>query len=373
MRRKDSAVTSSRTLIPISSIKFIDDIPRLRDVEERLKKFLRQRRLAALEATEEDDPEPSGRISYHYEEIDESDGAKIKRRSMRYLERVHSSTGIYHLSEQNAAKLTPLRGGLPVSRITNEHEADVIAAALHSEMPWMARATEEVWLGMRRSVRDDLPGVRFKPLVLNGPPGIGKSYWARRRAHHLAVPTTMIEATGEPATFSLVGTQKGWGSAAPGKLILTVLRERSAGPLVIIDEVEKVGSIHSTQGARHTLTDALLPLLERMTAATWECPFFQIRLDMSWVNWVMTVNNRQGLPEPLQSRCTVLDLPALSTPELVAFARRQGEHRNLPETAISSLEDILCRRASRAHNYSLRDVNNMLDRAEMLVSRPTLH
>jgi adenylate kinase family enzyme len=223
MRRKDSAVTSSRTLIPISSIKFIDDIPRLRDVEERLKKFLRQRRLAVSEATEEDDPEPSDRISYHYEEIDESDGAKIKRRSMRYLQRVHSSIGIYHLSGQNAAKLNPLRGGLPVSRIANEHEADVIAAALHCEMPWMARATEEVWLGMRRSVRDDLPGVRFNPLVLNGPPGIGKSYWARRLAHHLAVPTTMIEATGEPATFSLVGTQRGWGSAAPGKLVLTVL------------------------------------------------------------------------------------------------------------------------------------------------------
>lgn len=75
----------------------------------------------------------------------------------------------------------------------------------------------------------------------------------------------------------------------------TVLRERQAGPIVIIDEVEKSGNVQSTQGSRHTLTDALLPLLERMTAETWECPYYQIRVDMSWANWVMRANSRWGL------------------------------------------------------------------------------
>ncbi|SHF29770.1 hypothetical protein SAMN05444279_1261 [Ruegeria intermedia] len=60
---------------------------------------------------------------------------------------------MYHLSEETRARLTPLRGGLPVTRIVTEHEADEIAAALHAEMPWMARATEEVWHGLRASAR----------------------------------------------------------------------------------------------------------------------------------------------------------------------------------------------------------------------------
>ena len=107
-----------------------------------------------------------------------------------------------HLSEENRARLTPLRGGLPIRRVTSEHEADQIAAALHAEMPWMGQATEAVWHGLRASVREGLPGVCFDPLVLVGSPGIGKSFWARRLAHHLSVPTAKIDAAGEPASFA---------------------------------------------------------------------------------------------------------------------------------------------------------------------------
>ncbi|MEO0862659.1 MAG: hypothetical protein AAFY65_18850 [Pseudomonadota bacterium] len=208
---------------------------KLRDVEARWKSFLKEVRRRAqaadLEAgriTEDDLVQP-------YNLVTDTDLRRIKRRAMRLLERVHSSTGMYHLSEEHRARLTPLRGGMPVAHVATEHEADEIAAALHAEMPWMAPATQEVWRGLRASARDALPGVRFNPLVLVGSPGIGKSHWARRLAHHLSVPTTKIEATGEPAAFSLVGLQKGWGSASPGKLVQTVLRERHGGPLVIVD------------------------------------------------------------------------------------------------------------------------------------------
>jgi ATP-dependent Lon protease len=181
-----------------------------------------------------------------------------------------------------------------------------------------------------------VPCVRFTPLVLIGPPGIGKSFWARRLAHHLEVPAAKIDATGEPASFALTGSQRGWGSAHAGKLVNTVLNSRHAGPLVIIDEIEKADEVHSNKGTRHTLTDALLPLLERMTAATWECPFFQVKMDMSWVNWVMTANSRQGLPEPFQSRCVVLDLPDLTTGQLRDFAMNEAARRGLPAPAVEA-------------------------------------
>ena len=71
----------------------------------------------------------------------------------------------------------------------------------------------------------------------------------------------MIEATCEPASFALAGAQRGRGGASPGKLIQTILRGRHAGPIVIIAKIEKCGVVQSMQGARDTLTDALLPLL----------------------------------------------------------------------------------------------------------------
>ncbi len=99
-------------------------------------------------------------------------------------------------------QLNALRDGVSVTHIHTKHKADEIAAASHEEMPWMAPATEEVWHGLRRSAREGLQGLRFNPLVL-------------------------------------VGTQRGWSSATPGKLMQTVLRERHAGLTAIVDEVEK--------------------------------------------------------------------------------------------------------------------------------------
>lgn len=69
-----------------------------------------------------------------YEGITDIDTAKIRRRAIRYLERLHASIGTQHLPEREAALLTPLGGGLRIARIVAEHEADEIAAALQAEI-----------------------------------------------------------------------------------------------------------------------------------------------------------------------------------------------------------------------------------------------
>lgn len=363
-------MTRATTTIPFSTIKFIDNIPRLSDLTERLTQKLREIR---MELNRREPARTTAGTAHGFHDlITDADTIRIKRRAVRYLERLHNATGTRHLPQRDEAMLTPLRGGLPVARIVTEHEADEIAAALHSEMPWMAPATEVVWHGLRASARAGSPGLRFDPLVLVGSPGIGKSFWARRLAHHLEVPTISIDATGEPAAFSLVGAQRGWSSAAPGKLIQTVLRERHAGPIAIIDEVEKSGNVQSSQGSRHTLTDALLPLLERMTAQTWECPYYQIRVDMSWANWVMTANSRWGLPAPLLSRCVVLDLPDLTGSQLQVFVEEQGAKRGLSRVAIDATSDTIQRATTAGCTPSLRTVNRMLDRVEFLAHRQLL-
>ena len=153
----------------------------------------------------------------------------------------------------------------------------------------------------------------------------------------------------------------------------TVLNAGHAGTLVVLDEVEKSGDVHSSRGSRHTLTDALLPLQERMTAQTWECPFFQIKCDMSWINWVMTANSHQGLPAPLQSRCVVLDLPVLTPDQLRQFAEMEGAHRGLPEPAMAAVMDVFDCGALANAGLSLRTISRMLDRAQTLACQPMLN
>lgn len=102
-------------------------------------------------------------------------------------------------------------------------------------------------------------------------------------------------------------------------------------------------------------------------------PLFQIRFDMSWANWVLTANCRKGLPEPLQSRCVVLDLPDLTRTQLRDFAVTEGERRGLPEPSLSALDAIFEHEVWAEHTLSLRTVSRVLDRAEALVARPHLH
>jgi ATP-dependent protease HslVU (ClpYQ) ATPase subunit len=61
----------------------------------------------------------------------------------------------------------------------------------------MGPATEHIWHALRKSVREDLPGFQFAPLLLLGPPGIGKSHWTRRLGKLLEVPTTVVEANSQ--------------------------------------------------------------------------------------------------------------------------------------------------------------------------------
>lgn len=236
----------------------------------------------------------------------------------------------------------------------------------------MAPATERVWQDMRASARNGDPAPRLSSLLLVGPPGIGKSYWARLLGKMLQVPTTVIEATSEPASFSVTGSQRGWGSAGPGKPLEGIISSGVANPIIVIDEIEKGGTVHSQRGQRFDLTEGLLPLLEKATAASWSCPYFRVPFDMSWIGWVMTANSLRGLPEPLLSRCPPLQLSYLTVEQLMDFAAREANRRGLPSVAADAVQEVIVA-TKKPHLISLRSVLRMLDAFEQTLHRPLLH
>ncbi|MDF3605793.1 AAA family ATPase [Paracoccus sp. DMF-8] len=301
------------------------------------------------------------------------DEERIKRRVRRIPELRKAASGLEHLKRDDRERLEVLKDGARLIRIPGEHRADEIAAALHEDMPWMAPATELVWHAMRRSVREGAPGLTIPPLQLTGPPGIGKSYFGRRLAALLAAPTTVIEATGENASFGVVGSQRGWGGSHPGRLIETILQSRIANPVMIVDEVEKAGNAVSMKGHAFGLAEGLLPLLEPLTARRWSCPYYQVKFDMSWVIWVLTSNDCRLLPEPLLSRCPPIRLRPLTLAELTGFVRREGARRALSETAIEAICEVLAHPSLQRHHPSLRIAARMLQRASDLEQGPILH
>jgi hypothetical protein len=288
----------------------------------------------------------------------------IERRAELISRRHSAATGLTHLKSDDAKKLEVLRLGVRLARVATEHQADELAAALHAEYPWMGPATEVVWRGMRRSAREGDIGLRLPPMLLDGPPGIGKSAWARALGDLIKAPTMVYEATVENASFGLVGTQRNWGNSNPGRLLNTILTTRVGNPVVVVDEVEKSGQVESNKGQAFSLTGALLSLLEPLSAANWSCPYFEVKFDMSYLIWVMTSNNACRLPEPLLSRCPPIRLQGITTAELIGFARREGQRKTLDEASIEAVVEAIERHEQ--FNLSLRTVVRMIGKAAQL-------
>ncbi|AUM73995.1 AAA family ATPase [Paracoccus jeotgali] len=307
-----------------------------------------------------DDPELSWR-----------DGRRIQRRAKSLYDRQLARSGLAHLKREDRDRLKPLEPGVRLARIPHEHRADEWAAALHAEMPWMAPATDFAWRAMRRSARAGDRAFRLPPVILDGPPGIGKTHWAARLGQLTGTESTVVDATGEAASFSVVGCQRGWSNAQPGRLLELVLAKRVGNPVMVIDELDKVGTPTSNRGVAFSLAEALLPLFETATAAVWTCPFYRVRFDMSFVSWVLLTNDVARLPAPLLSRCSVIRLQEVGLEDLLGFAERQGVAAGLSEISIAAILEALTRSGAKGGaRPSLRTVQRMLLLAADLEARP---
>ena len=143
--------------------------------------------------------------------------------------------------------------------------------------------------------------VRMRPTILLGSPGCGKSRFARRLAEELGAPHELIPCGGM-SDGTLGGTPRRWSSGEPSLPILIVRRHECAGPVIILDEIEKVGT------SRHNgnVHDVLVGLLEPETSSRWHDPYVQASCDLSHLTWLMTANAIEPIPAVLRDRCLVL-------------------------------------------------------------------
>ena len=215
-------------------------------------------------------------------------------------------------------------------------------------------------------------GLRFRPIVLDGPPGIGKSSYARRLAVAADVPVRFIDAGQASAAFRIAGLEQGWSSSCPGIPLEEIIQSRVGNPVMVVDEIDKAsGGMWSRQGDFTSLRTALLGLLEAETARDWECPYFRVRLDMSWVNWILVSNDATRLSGPLLDRCRVVRLSGPSAAEEREFVLRVAGERLGRERGGLLAEAIACESGGRP--LGLRRLMRMIEAAAGIDYRMVIH
>jgi ATP-dependent Lon protease len=165
------------------------------------------------------------------------------------------------------------------------------------------------------------------PVLLAGPPGVGKTAFCKALARLVSAPYELISLSGMTAGFVLGGMSSGWAEGKPGRVVETLARSRCANPLILCDEVDKCGG-----DKRYDPLGPLYQLLEKETSAAFVDEALEIAADCSHIIWAGTANRPELLPEPILSRFTVIEVqrPTPSQMEQVLRSIYQKIRQNQP-------------------------------------------
>jgi ATP-dependent Lon protease len=198
-------------------------------------------------------------------------------------------------------------------------------AGLYDDLPNFTEVLDDI----RRQLalcHDSSDALEITPMLLLGPPGVGKTHFAREIAQLLGTGLGFVSMSSMTAGWLLSGASSQWKGAKPGKVFETLVDGRYANPVMVVDEIDKAGGEQA-----YDPLGALYSLLEHDTAQSFTDEFAEVTLDASQVIWVATANDERSIPEPILNRMNVYevampDAEAARKIALKLYRGIRGEH-----------------------------------------------
>ena len=257
-----------------------------------------------------------------------------------YAEFVHYEQSIlgFGLPEQIQKKLLK-----DVDRLRKQQFGSVEASVLRNyldvilELPWNQMTKERIdveaakkvldkdHFGMEKvkqriletiAVRQIAPQMPPQILCLVGPPGVGKTSVAYSIARCLNRKMARIALGGVHDEAEIRGHRKTYVGAMPGRIMNAMIQAGSMNPVLLLDEVDKMGSDH-----RSDPSAALLEVLDAEQNKTYRDHYLEIPFDLSHVMFITTANTIDAIPRPLLDRMEIIELGSYTDEEKLMIAK----------------------------------------------------
>lgn len=249
-------------------------------------------------------------------------------RQLRRLERMHSDTSEAALTRTHVETMLALPWSVKTEdRLDLKHVKSVLDEDHYGLDQVKDRIIEFL------AVKKLNPKAKSPILCFYGPPGVGKTSLGKSVARAMGRQFSRISLGGVRDEADIRGHRKTYVGAYPGRIINSLKQAASQNPLIMLDEIDKMGADH-----RGDPSSALLEVLDPEQNKNFVDHYLGVSFDLSDVFFIANCNQLETIPAPLRDRLEIIEVSGYSEEEKLIIANQYLIPKQLKETGLSADE-----------------------------------